>query len=67
MPRINNLDDLARSLIKSVEDMEADKITPAELTAKRNAYQTVVKIAELKLEFFKLARLKPDMKVLSIG
>jgi len=67
MKRIENLDDIARSLIDSVEAMEAGKLSPGELTAKRNAFQTVVKIAELKLELFRLMREKPTSDVLRIG
>jgi len=67
MKKIENLDDIARSLIDSVEAMEAGKLAPSELTAKRNAFQTVVKIAELKLQLFSLMREKPSSDVLRIG
>ena len=43
MRKIENLDDVARNLLDSVHEMEEGRLAPSELTAKRNAFQTVVR------------------------
>lgn len=67
MRQINNLDDMARDLIESVQAMDAGTTSPRDLAVKRNAYETVVRIAALKLSLMQTMREKPDKSVLQIA
>jgi hypothetical protein len=67
MRQINNLDDIARDLVDSVQAMDAGTMSPKDLMVKRNAYETIVKIAGLKLQLIQSMRQKPDDSVLKIA
>jgi len=66
MRQINSLDDIARDLIDSVQAMDAGTMLPRDLAVKRNSYETVVRIAALKLSLLQTMRQKPDESVLRI-